>query len=49
MLRVPELEVHMYLAEFETFNGRRYSVPEYAPAWFTDPDSAVVQACVGRA
>jgi putative selenium metabolism hydrolase len=44
--RPPELEVHMYVAEFDTFTGRRYSVPEYAPAWLTDPDSAVVQACV---
>jgi acetylornithine deacetylase/succinyl-diaminopimelate desuccinylase-like protein len=34
------------VAEFDTFTGRRYSVPEYAPAWLTDPDSAVVQACV---
>jgi putative selenium metabolism hydrolase len=44
--RQPELDVHMYLAEFETFNGRRYSIPEYAPAWLTSPDSKVVQACI---
>jgi putative selenium metabolism hydrolase len=44
--RQPELDVHMYVAEFGTFNGRHYSVPEYAPAWLTDPDSEVVQACV---
>jgi acetylornithine deacetylase/succinyl-diaminopimelate desuccinylase-like protein len=36
----------MYVAEFETFNGRRYSVPEYAPAWLTSPDSNLVQACI---
>ena len=39
-------DVHMFRADFETFNGRHYSVPEYAPAWLTDPDSAVVRACV---
>jgi acetylornithine deacetylase/succinyl-diaminopimelate desuccinylase-like protein len=44
--RPPELDVHMYVAEFETFNGRRYSVAEYAPAWLTDPDSELVKACV---
>jgi acetylornithine deacetylase/succinyl-diaminopimelate desuccinylase-like protein len=44
--RQPELDVHMYMAEFETFNGRRYNVPEYAPAWLTSLDSKVVQACI---
>jgi putative selenium metabolism hydrolase len=44
--RQPELDVHMYVAEFETFNGRRYTVPEYAPAWLTSRDSDVVQACI---
>ncbi|MHB8612057.1 MAG: YgeY family selenium metabolism-linked hydrolase [Candidatus Dormibacteraceae bacterium] len=44
--RQPELDVHMYVAEFETFNGRRYSIPEYAPAWLTPRDSDAVQACV---
>jgi putative selenium metabolism hydrolase len=44
--RQPELDVHMYVAEFDTFNGRRYSVPEYAPAWLTDPESDVVEACL---
>jgi acetylornithine deacetylase/succinyl-diaminopimelate desuccinylase-like protein len=44
--RQPELDVHMYVAEFETFNGTRYSVPEYAPAWLTSPESDVVQACL---
>ena len=44
--RQPVLKVHMYVAEFKTFNGRRYSVPEYAPAWLTSPDSDVVQACL---
>ena len=44
--RQPQLDVHMYVAEFETFNGRKYSVPEYAPAWLTPLDSEVVQACI---
>lgn len=44
--RQPELDVHMYMAEFETFTGRRYSVAEYAPAWLTAPDSRVVQSCI---
>ena len=44
--RAPRLDVHMYVADFETFNGRRYRIPEYAPAWLTDPDSDIVRACV---
>lgn len=44
--REPKLDVHMFVAEFRTFNGRLYKLPEYAPAWLTDPDSEVVQACV---
>ena len=44
--RQPELDVHMYIAEFEVFTGQRYSVPEYAPAWLTPLDSDVVQACL---
>ena len=44
--RQPQLDVHMYVADFETFNGRHYSVPEYAPAWLTNPDSEIVQSCV---
>lgn len=39
-------DVHMFVAAFETFNGRRYAVPEYAPAWLTDPESDAVTACV---
>lgn len=44
--RQPELDVHMYIAEFGTFNGRRFSVPEYAPAWLTPLDSIVVRSCI---
>jgi len=41
--RPPELSCHLYLAEFEA-HGRSYSVPEFAAAWYTDPDSALVKA-----
>jgi putative selenium metabolism hydrolase len=41
-----EVDVHIYLAEFETYNGRAYAVGEYAPAWYTDPDSALVQSAL---
>jgi putative selenium metabolism hydrolase len=44
--RQPELDVHVYVAEFGVFTGQRYSVPEYAPAWLTPPDSSVVTACI---
>jgi putative selenium metabolism hydrolase len=44
--RPPRLDCHVYVAEFETFNGRRYQVPEYAPAWLMSPDSAVVTAAL---
>ena len=42
--RSPAIDCHVYNAEFETFNGKRYSVPEYAAAWLTPADSLVVQA-----
>ena len=42
--RQPKLDVHMYVAEFEVFTGKTYSVPEYAPAWLTPLDSTAVQA-----
>lgn len=42
--RAPGFDCHLYLADFETFNGRRYSVPEYAPAWLMAPDSELVAA-----
>jgi len=44
--RPPELDCHLYLAEFETYPGRRYSVPEFAAAWYTDPGSAPVRAAL---
>lgn len=42
--RHPELDCHVYVAEFDTFSGRRYAVPEYAAAWLTPADSAIVTA-----
>jgi acetylornithine deacetylase/succinyl-diaminopimelate desuccinylase-like protein len=44
--RQPELECHVYEAEFETYTGARYRVPEFAPAWQTDPNSSLVQECL---
>ena len=40
----PGFDCHVYTADFETFNGRHYSVPEYAAAWLTPADSQVVRA-----
>jgi putative selenium metabolism hydrolase len=42
----PGLDVHLYLTEFETYTGRRYALPEFAPAWFTDPDSTFVRTAL---
>lgn len=42
----PGLDVHLYLTEFETYTGRRYELPEFAPAWFMDPDSTVVRTAL---
>lgn len=44
--RLPGLDCHVYVAEFETFNGGRYAVPEFAAAWLTAPDSPVVTAAL---
>jgi acetylornithine deacetylase/succinyl-diaminopimelate desuccinylase-like protein len=42
----PALDVHVFVTEFETYNGRRYSVPEFAPAWYTDPGSPLVRTAL---
>jgi putative selenium metabolism hydrolase len=42
----PGVDVQVAVAEFQTYVGRRYSVPEFAPAWYTDPNSAPVQAAL---
>jgi acetylornithine deacetylase/succinyl-diaminopimelate desuccinylase-like protein len=38
----PELDVHVFVTEFETYTGRRYAAPEFAPAWYTDPAAPLV-------
>jgi putative selenium metabolism hydrolase len=42
----PEMNVHVFVTEFETYTGQLYAVPEFAPAWYTDPDSALVQTAL---
>ena len=44
--RQPGFDCHVYVAEFETFNGRRYRVPEYAPAWLMSSESDLVTAAL---
>jgi putative selenium metabolism hydrolase len=43
----PELEVTLVEAAFETWTGRAFSLPEYAAAWWTPEDSALVRAATG--
>lgn len=38
----PGLEVAIALAEFKTWTGRAFSVPEFCAAWWTDEASALV-------
>ena len=42
----PSIDVHVFLTEFETYTGQRYAVPEFAPAWYTNPDSPLVQTAL---
>ena len=42
----PGLDVHLYVTEFETYTGRRYALPEFASAWYTDPDSTLVRTAL---
>jgi putative selenium metabolism hydrolase len=42
----PSVDVHVFVTEFETYNGRRYSVPEFAPAWRTAPDTVLVETAL---
>jgi putative selenium metabolism hydrolase len=41
----PSLDCHLYEATFETWTGGRHQVPEWAPAWSTDPESTLVRQC----
>jgi putative selenium metabolism hydrolase len=40
------VEVGLAPAEFETYVGRRYVVPELAPAWLQPPDAPIVRAAL---
>jgi acetylornithine deacetylase/succinyl-diaminopimelate desuccinylase-like protein len=42
----PSVDVHVFVTEFETYTGRRYAVPEFAPAWYVDPDTSLVQTAL---
>jgi putative selenium metabolism hydrolase len=39
----PELDVRLVDAAFTTWTGREFTLPEYAAAWWTSPDSALVR------
>jgi putative selenium metabolism hydrolase len=39
----PALDCRVCLAEFETYRGQAFTVPELAPAWYTPPDSPLVR------
>jgi len=41
----PGLDCHLYLTEFVA-NRRQFSLPEFAAAWYTDPSSPIVGACL---
>jgi putative selenium metabolism hydrolase len=43
----PGLEVGLVEAAFRTWTGRRFSLPEYAAAWWTPEDSALVRGAAG--
>jgi putative selenium metabolism hydrolase len=43
----PGLEVKLVEATFATWTGRTFSLPEYAAAWWTPEDSALVRAATG--
>lgn len=50
--RRPRLDCHVALAEFETYSGQAFQVPEFAPAWYTPPGGPLVRDCLaalGRA
>ncbi|HEY3844281.1 MAG TPA: M20/M25/M40 family metallo-hydrolase [Acidimicrobiales bacterium] len=43
----PGLEVGLVQAAFRTWTGRRFSLPEFAAAWWTPEDSALVRGATG--
>jgi putative selenium metabolism hydrolase len=42
----PSVDAHVFVTEFETYTRRRYAVPEFAPAWYLDPDGSLVQTAL---
>ena len=42
----PSTDVHVFVTEFETYTGHRYAVPEFAPAWYTEPGSPLVRTAL---
>jgi putative selenium metabolism hydrolase len=40
----PEVTIGLVQAEFSTWTGSPFSLPEFEPAWWTDEDSPLVQA-----
>jgi putative selenium metabolism hydrolase len=42
----PGLDVHLFVTEFETYAGRRYAMPEFAPAWYVDPAAPLVRTAL---
>jgi putative selenium metabolism hydrolase len=43
----PEMEVGLVEANFRTWTGQQFSLPEYAAAWWTAEESALVRGAVG--
>ncbi len=43
----PQVAVRLVEADFTTWTGREFTLPEYAAAWWTPLDSALVQGATG--
>jgi putative selenium metabolism hydrolase len=43
----PQVVVQLVEAAFRTWTGREFSLPEYAAAWWTSQESALVQGAIG--
>jgi acetylornithine deacetylase/succinyl-diaminopimelate desuccinylase-like protein len=44
--RRPALDCRVSLAEFETYLGQSFRLPEFAAAWYTEPDCPLVRRCL---
>lgn len=42
----PGVDVRIAVTEFQTYVGRGYTLQEFVPAWYTEPDIAPVQAAL---